>query len=267
MNDPHTTPEPDDILSPVSTDTHSDSRASIQKEKAPAAETPESINEKSTPQQDIKKSMDINRKPEDKEDLFTKRKEKKNRTVGQEILSWIGTLLLAVAIALTIRIFLAEPIRVDGRSMLETLQDGEIVLVTKPSVLLGNLNRGDVVICRYPNRNKVNSLRIWGPLDINLVHHEMFVKRLVALPGDSIEIRDRKLYINDQVVQEDYITYFPIRDFSRIVLKDDQYMVIGDNRPNSHDSLSADVGPISRDMIVGKASMVLLPLNKIRFIK
>lgn len=195
------------------------------------------------------------------------KKEKKKRTVGQEILSWVGTLLLAVVIALAVRIFLAEPIRVDGRSMQETLQNGEIVLVTKPSVLLGNLNRGDVVICRFPNRNSTGTLQVWGPLDISLVHHEMFVKRLVALPGDSVEIREKHLYVNDQLVQEDYITHLPTRDLARVELGEDQYMVIGDNRSNSHDSRSADVGPISKNMIVGKAAMVLLPLNKIRIIK
>lgn len=197
--------------------------------------------------------------------LFKKgKKEKKKKTVGQEILSWIGTLLLAVVIAMTIRIFLAEPIRVDGRSMEETLHNGEIVLVTKPAVLLGKLNRGDVVIVRYPGRNKINTLRIWGPLDINFVKHEMFVKRLVALPGDSVAILDGILYVNDKAVDEPYIVYQPRVDFQRIVLGDNQYMVIGDNRANSHDSRSGDVGPISKDMIVGKASLVLLPLNHIR---
>ncbi|HOQ63412.1 MAG TPA: signal peptidase I [Clostridia bacterium] len=196
---------------------------------------------------------------------FKKRKkDKKKKTVGQEILSWVGTLLLAVVIAMTIRIFLAEPIRVDGRSMEQTLHDGEIVLVTKPAVLLGKLNRGDVVIVRYPGRNEVTSLRIWGPLDINFVKHQMFVKRLVALPGDSVAILNGTLYVNDKAVEEPYIVYQARADYKRTVLGENQYMVIGDNRANSHDSRSNDVGPISKDMIVGKASLVLLPLNHIR---
>ena len=108
------------------------------------------------------------------------KKEKKKKTVGQEILSWVGTLLLAVVIAMSVRALLFEPIRVDGKSMLETLQDGEIVLVTKPAVLLNKLERGDVVIVRFPNRNKVADLRLGAPLDLQLVSHELFVKRLVA---------------------------------------------------------------------------------------
>lgn len=192
------------------------------------------------------------------------KKEKKKRTVWQEILSWVGTLLLAVVIAMTIRALLFEPIRVDGESMLETLQDGEIVLVTKPGVLLGRLNRGDVVICRYPNRNKTRALHLGAPLDFQLVQHELFVKRLVALPGDSVAVMNGKLYVNDSLVIEEYIDYPPVTDFPRVTLEENEYMVMGDNRRSSHDSRSRDVGPISRDMIVGKASYVLLPLNRIR---
>lgn len=195
-----------------------------------------------------------------------KKKEKKKKTVAQEILSWVGTLLLAVAIAMPIRAYLFEPIRVDGRSMQETLQDGEIVLVTKPAVLMNKLQRGDVVIVRFPNRNKAHVLHLGAPVDLTLTQHELFVKRLVALPGDSVAILNGQLIINDSPVTEDYIVHLPRADYARRVLGPDEYMVMGDNRTNSHDSRSNDVGPISRDMIVGKANFVLLPLNKIRTI-
>jgi len=195
-----------------------------------------------------------------------KKKEKKKKTVGQEILSWVGTLLLAVVIALTIRALLFEPIRVDGRSMLETLQDGEIVLVTKPAVLLNKLQRGDVVIVRFPRRSKTVKLPLGAPLDLAFVQHELFVKRLVALPGDSVAMVNGQLVVNDMPVQEDFIAYPARQDYPRRVLGENEYMVMGDNRASSHDSRSADVGPISRDMIVGKANFVLLPLNKIRAI-
>ena len=195
------------------------------------------------------------------------KKEKKKKTVVQEILSWVGTLLLAVVIALTIRALLFEPIRVDGQSMLETLQNGEIVLVTKPSVLLGNFKRGEVVICRFPRRNKTAALRLGAPLDLAFVSHELFVKRLVALPGDSVAVLNGQLYVNDEAVEENYITYPPTTNFGRVTLGEDQFMVMGDNRRSSHDSRSGDVGPISGDMIVGHAAFVLWPLNKIRTIR
>lgn len=192
------------------------------------------------------------------------KKEKQKKTLGQEILSWVGTLLLAVVIAMAIRALLFEPIRVEGESMINTLQNGEIVLVTKPNMLLGKLNRGDVVICRFPNRNNVNRIMLGAPLDINLVGHELFVKRLVALPGDSVAVLSGKLYINDALVEEDYVDYPSRSDYPRRVLEEDEYMVMGDNRASSHDSRARDVGPITKDMIVGHATYVLFPFNRMR---
>ncbi len=183
------------------------------------------------------------------------------KTVGQEILSWVGTLLLAVVIAMTIRALLFEPIRVDGSSMLETLHNNEIVLVTKPAVLFNRLQRGDVIICRFPNRENKTMLRLGAPLDFGFISHELFVKRLVALPGDSVAILNGVLYINDAAVQEDYVVYPTRVDYARRVLGPDEYMVMGDNRANSHDSRYDDVKPLSRSMIVGKAAYVLLPLR------
>ena len=232
--------------------------------------TDEAITDKAEPMEaeDVKaaETAEENAVAEAEESETGKKKEKKKKTVGQEILSWVGLLLLAVVIAMTFRALLAEPIRVDGRSMLETLQDGEIVLVTKPAVLLNKLQRGDVVIVRFPNRNKAVNLHLGAPLDLAFVQHELFVKRLVALPGDSVAVLNGVLYVNDQAVAEDFIDYPARMDYPRRVLGDNQYMVMGDNRASSHDSRSQDVGPISRDMIVGKASLVLLPLNKIRTI-
>ena len=119
------------------------------------------------------------------------RKEKKKRTVGQEIVSWIVTILIAVIAALLIRSFIFEPVRVDGSSMDDTLANGEIMFVTKfdysttwlslpwqdnaakqtmPRITFGgDPKRFDVVICRYPGRGDTN-----------------FVKRVVGLPGDTI---------------------------------------------------------------------------------
>ena len=75
------------------------------------------------------------------------------------------------------------------------------------------------------------------------------------------------LYVNDQAVDEPYIEYPARTDYPRTVMGEDQYMVMGDNRAGSHDSRSYDVGPISKDMIVGHPKVVILPLNRIRTIK
>ena len=195
------------------------------------------------------------------------KKEKKKKTVGQEILSWVLTLLAAVAIAATVRYFVFEPVRVDGHSMDTTLADKEVMLVTKPEVLMGKLKHGDVVVVRFPDRFTQATLRLGAPIDISLSSHTLFVKRLVALPGDVIAVQGGHLYLNDQPVDEPYVDAdkFGGRDFARYTLKEDEYFVMGDNRANSNDSRS--VGPLSYDMIVGHAKMVLLPVGKLRTIK
>ncbi len=197
------------------------------------------------------------------------KKEKKKKTVGQEILSWVLTLLAAVAIAATVRYFVFEPVRVDGHSMDTTLADKEVMLVTKPEVLLGKLKHGDVVVVRFPDRFTETKIRLGAPIDISLSNHTLFVKRLVGLPGDVIAVQGGHLYLNDQPVDEPYIDAdkFGGRDFARYTLKEDEYFVMGDNRANSNDSRSPSVGPLSYDMIVGHAKMVLLPVGKLRTIK
>ena len=189
------------------------------------------------------------------------KQEKKKRTVWEEIQSWLMLIVTAVIIAGLFRGLVAEPIRVDGKSMINTLQDGEIVIVTKFNMLRGNYERGDVVICHYPGRTQ----SIWRigatmTMDINTA----FVKRLVALPGDAVAVLNGQLYVNDQLVEEDYIDFPPSYDYPRTVMGADDFFVMGDTRASSHDSRAADVGPISEKMIVGHAKWVVFPFNKIR---
>ena len=193
---------------------------------------------------------DINEKPVEIEETAEKKnkKEKPKKTMKQEIISWILTLGAAVVIALVIRTFLFEFIRVDGQSMMNTLTDKEIVLMTKPAYLMGKMERGDVVICNYPNRGRT-----------------LFVKRLIALPGDSIEIINGVVYVNDEIVDESGIDKMTDgtryhANYARRVLGEDEYFVMGDNRDNSNDSRS--IGPISRSMIRGHVQRVILPLTK-----
>ena len=202
---------------------------------------------------------------EEKKSFWAKKnkKETPKKTVKQEILSWIWTLLAAVVIANVIRMFLFEPIRVDGQSMCNTLQNGDVVLVTKPGYLQGNINRGDVIICRYPDRNKENSISLGGSLEVSLTNHTLFVKRLIALPGDILQISGGVVYVNGEMVDESGIDMMTTSrtNLGPVKLGADEYFVMGDNRGNSNDSRA--VGPISRDMIVGHVQRVILPLNKL----
>lgn len=180
----------------------------------------------------------------------------KKKSVKREILSWVLTLGAAVLIALFIRSFLFEPIRVDGASMNDTLADGEIMIVTKPEYIFGAPSLGDVIICRYPGRT------------------EYFVKRLMGGPGDVIEVRQNVVYRNGEALKEPYLT--PERNdngfsMEAFVLGENEYFVMGDNRDNSHDSRNyyPDGAPaaLTRDQIVGHVRFVVFPFTQVRGIQ
>ena len=205
-----------------------------------------------------------------------KKKEKKKKTVQQEIMSWVWTILAAVAIATFVRSAIAEPIRVDGTSMTNTLLDGEVVLVNKMvygdtvlgKIFYGNTNhlpkRNDIVICRYPNRME-GSLHLGASLSFD--HYTVFVKRVVGLPGDTVEIRNSVLYINGEAVPDPEFMASRPADYPLRQLKANQYMVIGDNRRTSHDSRADDVGPIGLEAIMGRVECVMFPFGNRRAVQ
>jgi len=206
--------------------------------------------------------------------MMKQENEKGKKTLAREILGWILTVVAAVVIALPIRAFGFELVRVDGESMDDTLANGEIMFVTKydyTSVWLslpwqdaeskenaarvtagGNPQRFDVVICRYPGRGDTN-----------------FVKRVVGLPGDTVEIRNGWLFINGEKVDEPYISdeyrNGRLNTYGPCTVPDGAYFVLGDHRNNSNDSRSQ--GPIPRNMIIGHARTVLYPFSEIRGIE
>lgn len=171
---------------------------------------------------------------------------KTKKSIGREILEWVIYLGAAVLVALAIRTFVFEPVRVDGASMAETLQDGEVMIVTKPEYVFGgNPQRGDVVICHYPERGGTN-----------------FVKRVVAIPGDEVAVKDGYLYLNGELQPEEFLTYRPNYTLAPYTVPEGKYFVLGDNRSNSNDSHL--VGPLDRNMIVGHVRWVVYPFNRIR---
>ncbi len=192
-----------------------------------------------------------------------KKKEKQKKTLGQEIMSWIWTILAALLITVLIRAFVAEPVRVDGSSMTNTLMDKEVVLVSKLAYGEGTkgMERGDIVICRYPGRTE-GTFHLGAALSFE--KHTIFVKRLVALPGDTVEIAGGKLFVNGEEVPDPELMASTPKDYPLRYLGENEYFVIGDNRRTSHDSRASDVGPISRDMIMGKVKCVLFPFGNWR---
>jgi signal peptidase I len=174
--------------------------------------------------------------------------EKKKKTLGREIFEWVMVVVVAVAAALLIRTFIFEPVRVDGESMINTLQDGEYMIVTKYDYWLGDPERFDVVICNYPNRGLTN-----------------FVKRLVGLPGDVVAVEDGVLYLNGEAVDEPYIDYPPYYTLQAYTVPEGHYFVLGDNRASSNDSHS--VGPLERGQIKGHVRLVAWPFADFRTVE
>lgn len=187
------------------------------------------------------------------------KKEKPKKTPGRELLEWVLTIAAALLIAMVIRLFLFEPVRVDGHSMDTTLADGEIMLVTKTeyttlnllgktTAIFGDPERFDIIICHYPDRGSTN-----------------FVKRVVGLPGDTVEIHGGYLYVNGEKYEEEYLTNRPNYDLAPYTVPEGKYFVLGDNRSNSNDSHL--IGPIDREMIVGHVRQVLYPFDAWRSVE
>lgn len=163
--------------------------------------------------------------------------------------------LAALAFALAVRAFVLCLVRVKGASMLPTLRSGEWAFVWKLPLLLRPPRRGEVVICHFPGR-RVKKLPFL---------HQNFVKRVVGLPGDTLEVVEGALYVNGQMVDEPYLDPARTRFFrSRppVALGPDEYYVLGDNRDASNDSRR--VGPLRRRDVTGLALCVLWPPRRIR---
>lgn len=175
-----------------------------------------------------------------------RRRRMKKRAVRREVATWILTLALAAILALGIRAYVFEIVRVEGPSMEPTLQSGQMLLVTKFDYMFASPARGDVIVCKYPNRMGT------------------FVKRVAGLPGDTVMIKDGRTYVNDAIVDESYVSYPASEDYGPVLIGDGQYFVMGDNRAISHDSRADDVGTLRADYIVGRARGVVYPLNDMR---
>ena len=160
----------------------------------------------------------------------------------KEIRGWVIAILGAVLAAFLIRTFLFTMIRVDGHSMLETLQDGDRVFVSILDVRLGGVDRGDIVICHYPDRGWTN-----------------FVKRVIALEGDTVEIKDKVTYLNGEPLDEPFVVYPDKADFGPVTVPEGKVFVMGDNRANSSDSRY--VGALDENMIVGRVRLRWWPFS------
>lgn len=180
--------------------------------------------------------------------------EKLLQVLGSFFLDIIETVVIALSIFLIIYLFVASPHQVNGQSMVPNFQSGEFVLSDKVSYKFGDPKRGDIVVFHAPDA--ANCPKGTG-CD--------FIKRVLGLPGESIEVHDDGVWVNGQKIPEPYIPEEfetlpgPATKGKTIVLGPNEYFVSGDNRPYSSDSRAW--GPITKNDIVGKAIFRYWPLK------
>jgi signal peptidase I len=168
------------------------------------------------------------------------------RTSRAMLLSvWLRDLLISLAISCFIIIFLYQPVKVEGTSMMPSLEDQERIFVNKLVYRLEPIQRGDIVVFRYP-RDPSKS----------------FIKRVIGLAGDRIRIDDGRVYVDGKRLDEDYVpqVYEDLRSYPEIVVPPDSYFVLGDHRSLSNDS--RDFGPVNQSYIYGKAVFGYWPMDK-----
>ena len=164
------------------------------------------------------------------------------QTLWAVIREILQTALVSLAIFLFVYVFLVQPHRVKGGSMLPNFSDGELLLTEKVSYYFSKPARGDVIVFEAPNAHKVD-----------------FIKRIVGLPGETISIKNDSVEINGHPLSENY-TNSQTQGNLTITLDQNQYFVLGDNRNASSDSRS--FGPINKSSFRGRAWLVYWPIIK-----
>lgn len=189
------------------------------------------------------------------------------RTLLEDILDFVKVFVISAIVILLFVNFVAHPVRIDGKSMYPTLKDGEFGFTNVGGVLLNGVERGDIVVVTMEENGQKTH----------------WVKRVIGLPGETVSCVNDVIYINGKALDEtkyidpdyrqslvDKFGYFNkvpnadntnVEDFEEVKLGDDEYYVMGDNRPYSKDSRY--VGPVKKSQIFAKKMLVLLPISDI----
>ena len=163
-----------------------------------------------------------------------------------ELKSWFRDILFAFATAIFVVLFVIQPVKVEGNSMQPRLVDQERIFVNRFIYRFSAINRGDIIV-------------FWYPKDTS----KSFIKRVLATPGDVVEIRDGAVYVNGRVFPEPYLDQrFKDRDsLGKTSVPDQMYFVLGDHRNSSNDS--RNWGFVPRELIYGKAMFRYWPVTRV----
>jgi len=166
--------------------------------------------------------------------------------VGSGLGVWLRDLIISLAISAFIIIFLYQPVKVEGTSMMPSLVDQERIFVNKFVYRLEPIERGDIVVFRYP----------YDP-------SKSYIKRVIGMAGDHIRIAAGQVYVNGEALDEGYVPpeYTDSRTFSEVLVPANSYYVLGDHRSMSDDS--RNFGPVNQGFIYGKAVFGYWPVDKL----
>lgn len=171
----------------------------------------------------------------------------RNTKLGEEIKDWVISILIAIVLAFFIRYFIVELYMVEGPSMRPTLVNGERLVVNKFIYRFKTPERGEVLVFRYPRDPSRD-----------------FIKRVIAVAGDTVEIKDGRVFLNGQLLNEPYILERIKGSYPIATVPEGHIYVMGDNRNNSEDSRFKDVGFVPLELIKGKAVTVFWPIDHIK---
>jgi signal peptidase I len=160
--------------------------------------------------------------------------------------SWVRDLIISLAISAFVIVFLYQPVKVEGTSMMPSLDDQERIFINKFVYRIEPIQHGDIIVFRYP-RDPAKS----------------FIKRVIGVAGDHAKIDDGRVYVNGKLLVEDYVprAYQDDRSYPDVTVPPDSYFVLGDHRSLSNDS--RDFGPVDSSYIYGKAVFGYWPVDKL----
>jgi len=179
---------------------------------------------------------------------------------GNFLLEFIQSIVLALSVFVVMYLFVAQPNEVKGSSMFPNFKDQEYLLTEKLSYQFGTPKRGDVVIFKAPSSEPCSADEC------------EYIKRVIGLPGDTVMVKDSKVYLNGELLDESaYLASDVVteeEDFMQegvaITVPEGKYLCFGDNRPNSRDGRA--FGPIEKSLIIGKAFFVYWPLQEVSLV-
>ena len=172
----------------------------------------------------------------------------------KEFLSDTIKYIIFIVVILVIAVYVVGLQQIVGPSMTPTLRNGDIVILDKLSYRFSEIKRDDIVALYYADT-------------------KFLVKRVVGLPGETVEFKDNKLYINGKYYEEKYLgddivtDNFSLEELNYTTIPDDMYLVLGDNRGDSMDSRDSDVGLIPKKDIYGKVRFKIWPVNEFKYVK